>query len=84
MRMRIRIKCISAKLCKAIAESLEPDNLRAPPTIKVRSNAKVNVTTTSITCRGNLETFIATIDDLLLCLDAACKTLEVVESERRA
>ncbi len=84
MKMTINIRHQSAKISKSIAKSIEPDNLLAPSTVRIKTKRWRNVTATSITCSGSLETFIATIDDLLLCMDAARKTLEAIKDEEPA
>ena len=77
MRITIKIRHASRKFAESVAKSVSPDNLKAP-----RTRAKGNITTSIVKCE-RLETFITTIDDLLLCMDAAQKTLEEVKSDRR-
>jgi hypothetical protein len=84
MKITIDIRLRNTRLAKALSKALEPDNKLAPSTLSVKTWSKKDTATTSITCRKSLETFIATIDDLLLCVDAAHKTLEDVETGKRA
>jgi len=82
MRITIKIRHASRKFAESVAKSVSPDNLKAPPNVIVKTRARGNITTSIVKCE-RLETFIATIDDLLLCIDAAQKTLEEVKSDRR-
>jgi hypothetical protein len=83
MKIKITASHRNSEICRCIAKSLEPDNLLAPPTVKVNTKTTNNVLSVSVTC-NKLETFMATVDDLLTCMDAAKKTLEVVQTDRCA
>ena len=80
MRITIKIRHASRKFAQSIAKSVSPDNLKAPLNVIVETNARGNTTTSIVECE-RLETFITTIDDLLLCMDAAQKTLEEVKTD---
>lgn len=82
MKITIKIRHTSRRFAESIAKSVSPDNLKAPPNVIVKTQARGNMTTSIIKCE-RLETFITTIDDLLLCMDAAQKTLEEVKNDRR-
>ena len=82
MKIMIKIRHASRKLAESIAKAVSPDNLKAPPNVIVKTQARGNVTTSIVKCE-RLETFITTIDDLLLCMDAAQKTLEEIKTDRR-
>lgn len=80
MRITIKIRHASRKFAESISKSVSPDNLKAPSNVIVETNARGNTTTSIVICE-RLETFITTIDDLLLCMDAAQKTLEEVKTD---
>jgi len=63
---------------EAIAKAVSPDNLKTPPGLKVKTLRKGRFVVTLIECKQKLETFIATIDDLLSCIQTAEKTLGAV------
>jgi len=63
---------------EAIAKAVSPDNLKTPQGLKVKTLRKGRFVVTLIECKQKLETFIATIDDLLSCIQTAEKTLGVV------
>ncbi|MGQ9542876.1 MAG: KEOPS complex subunit Pcc1 [Candidatus Bathyarchaeia archaeon] len=80
MKAIIKIRHRNSVISKSVAKSVEPDNLLAPSGVKIMVKIKRETTITKI-CGRDLETFISTIDDLLLCMDAANKTLEILEDE---
>ena len=80
MRITLKIRHASRKFAQSLAKSVSPDNLKAPSNVIVETNARGNTTTSIVECE-RLETFITTIDDLLLCMDAAQKTLEEVKTD---
>jgi len=82
MKITIKIRHASHKFAESVAKSVSPDNLKAPPNVIVKTRASGNRTISVVKCE-RLETFITTVDDLLLCMDAAQKTLEEVKTDRR-
>ncbi len=82
MKITIKIRHASRKFAESVAKSVSPDNRKAPPNVIVKTRARENITTSIVKCE-RLETFIATVDDLLLCMDVAQKTLEEVKTDRR-
>lgn len=84
MKATINIKTGSPRIARSLANSIEPDNLSALPSVGIRTRIKRDTVISSVVCTKSLETLIATVDDLLVCVDAAYKTLEVIEDEKRA
>jgi len=64
---------------EAITKAVSPDNLKTPLGLDVKTLRKGRFAVTFIECNQRLETFIATIDDLLSCIQIAEKTLGAVE-----
>ncbi|HID16726.1 TPA: hypothetical protein EYP26_00370 [Candidatus Bathyarchaeota archaeon] len=62
-------------MAEALARGLSPDNLKAPPAVKVRTKALKNAVVSIVETDKSLETFMETIDDLLRCAQAAEKSL---------
>jgi hypothetical protein len=81
MKIMLKIRHGSRKFAESIAKSVNPDNLKAPPNVFVKTRARGKITISEVKCE-RLETFITTVDDLLLCMDAAQKTLEEVKIGR--
>jgi hypothetical protein len=64
------------KSAKAVAEAVSPDNFKAPSGLYIQTEKKSNSVRTHIKCERGLQTFIATIDDLLFSISTAEKTLK--------
>jgi hypothetical protein len=62
-------------MAKAVAGALSPDNVTTPRGLTVTTLQKRREVITEIRCKGKLETFIATIDDLLSSASIAENTL---------
>ncbi|MEM3783901.1 MAG: KEOPS complex subunit Pcc1 [Candidatus Bathyarchaeia archaeon] len=76
MEAEITIFYNDAKSAKAVAEAVSPDNFKAPSGLYIRTEKKNNSVWTHIRCKRGLQTFIATIDDLLFSISAAEKALK--------
>jgi tRNA threonylcarbamoyladenosine modification (KEOPS) complex Pcc1 subunit len=64
---------------KAIAKAVSPDNLSAPPGLRIRSFVEGSKVVTEIKCEKTFGTLLATVDDLLSCIQAAEKALRSVK-----
>jgi len=67
-----------AKTADAIANSVSPDNFKAPTGLYIKTTKKGSSVLTEVKTEGKLVTFIATIDDLLFCVSTAERTLRTV------
>lgn len=65
MDAEIRLAYKNAKEAEAVAEAVAPDNRNVPVGLTVRTLREGNSVVTNVTCKTKLQTFIATIDDLL-------------------
>jgi hypothetical protein len=65
----------NSSIAKAVAMALSPDNLRTPTGLAVTTIQKRRKVITEIKCKGKMDTFIATIDDLLSSASIAENTL---------
>jgi tRNA threonylcarbamoyladenosine modification (KEOPS) complex Pcc1 subunit len=61
---------------EAVARAVSPDNFKAPSGLSAKTRREGNDVVTHILCRRKLQTFIATIDDLLFSISLAEKTLK--------
>jgi hypothetical protein len=61
----IRLSYKNAKEAEAVAKAVAPDNRNVPVGLTVKTFRKGNSVVTNIVCETKLQTFIATIDDLL-------------------
>jgi hypothetical protein len=65
----------NSSIAKAVAIALSPDNLTTPTGLTARTMRKQRKVITEIKCKGKIDTFIATIDDLLSSASIAENTL---------
>jgi hypothetical protein len=65
------------KKAKTILLSISPDNEKTPPGIEILTKVEGNKLRLKIICEKNIGSLIATLDDLLQCLQIAETTLEV-------
>jgi hypothetical protein len=77
-KAEVTVEMRSKKLSEAIAESLSPDNQNVPKGLKVKTSAQGKRVISTVACNKKIETFLATLDDLLSCLQTAEKTLRAV------
>ena len=76
----ITLEYADAKLAKAVANALSPDNFKTPPKLTVKTFAEQKKVVTQIKCDSKLATFTATLDDLLSSATTAEKALEAVNT----
>jgi len=76
LEAEITITYEDAESADVVAKAVSPDNFKAPPGLYVRTRREGNNVVTQIRCRRKLQTFIATIDDLLFSISLAEKTLK--------
>jgi hypothetical protein len=61
---------------EAVARAVSPDNSKTPKGLSVKTVWKSNKVITRIKFDGKLQTFIATLDDLLFCTGTAEKAVQ--------
>ncbi|MBS7623362.1 hypothetical protein KEJ39_06785 [Candidatus Bathyarchaeota archaeon] len=83
MRVTISFNVNNPQVARSLIKSIEPDDLSAPPTVKIRTARRVGDVVSYVECGRGLETLIATVDDLLVCIDAAYRTLVAVKNEEQ-
>jgi|YelNatPaOPRAMG01_1025707.scaffolds.fasta_scaffold01774_1 tRNA threonylcarbamoyladenosine modification (KEOPS) complex Pcc1 subunit len=76
MKGEIKIFYKNEKYAEAVAKAIQPDNFSAPSNIKVKTINAKNIVVSKVRCKGKIESFIETIDDLLRCIQAAENTLK--------
>ena len=87
MRAKITTHHASRALAESMEKALRVDNQDAPPPLRIRSQVRGRTISFTIAGAQDIESFQATVDDLLLCLIGANDTLGEFEeklSERRA
>jgi hypothetical protein len=69
----------SEQEAEAVVKAVSPDNLKAPIGLKVETKRNDGSLYAVVCCEKSLETFIATLDDLLACISVAEKALGSVK-----
>jgi hypothetical protein len=73
MRMRAELICAygSERVSRAVGRALQPDNRRLAAGLVVRTKVTGKRVISTVGLDGRMETFLATLDDLLSCTLAA-------------
>lgn len=77
MEAKIVLSYKSPREAEAIAEAISPDNVKAPPDLTIKTTKRGPKVITLVKCQRNLESFIATIDDLLMSVQVAERVISV-------
>ncbi len=56
---------------KSVNDAISPDNIEVPIGLNVETARDNCLLSTSVSCDKSIETFIATLDDLLACISVA-------------
>ena len=81
MDAEIRLSYKDSKEAGAVAKAVTPDNLKVPAGLKIETTQKGNTVLTRITCESRLQTFMATIDDLLESVSVAENAFKAAKSQ---
>ena len=80
MEATVTLEYADAKIAKAVANAVSPDNFKTPICLQVNTVREQNKVVTYIQCEGKLATFTATIDDVLFSVSTAEKTLNILHN----
>jgi hypothetical protein len=78
LKAEITLTYDAAREAEAVASAVSPDNVKVPPGLSVKTTRRRNKVLTEIECEIRLQTFIATLDDLLACVSVAEKAFSAV------
>lgn len=67
----IRIRYSDREIVHAVSTAVSPDNVQVPNGITIRIETDDDVLILSITCSKGIGSLVATVDDLLSCVQAA-------------
>lgn len=81
MEARIQLAFKNAREAEAVAKAVAPDNLKVPAGLKIETVRDGNTVLTCIVCETRLQTFIATIDDLLESVSVAEDAFKAAKSQ---
>ncbi len=79
MEAEITLTYKNNREAEAVSKAISPDNLVVPPGLLIRTTQKGFKVFTTIRCETRLQTFMATIDDLLCCISVAEKAFSVAK-----
>ena len=79
MEAEIKLSYKNEREAEAVAKAVSPDNVEVPPGLFVKTVRKGPHVFTTIECQTKLQTFIATIDDLLSCVSVSEKAFSVAK-----
>jgi tRNA threonylcarbamoyladenosine modification (KEOPS) complex Pcc1 subunit len=79
LEAEIVVEYDGAKIARAVAEAVSPDNFKTPRNLSVKTTVEGKKVITRIEHHGKLPTFIATIDDLLFSVCTAENTLQTTK-----
>ena len=78
MEAKVTLEYADAKIAKAVANAVSPDNFKTPIRLQVKTAREDKKVVTKIEWEGKIATFTATIDDLLFSASTAEKTLHTI------
>ena len=79
MEARLRFKYHDEKIAKAVSKAIRPDNLKTPDFMIINTFYVGDNVIIKILYSKRIETLLATVDDLLLCVNAIEECIEVME-----
>ena len=75
----LELKFKDEDTAQSIMDAVSPDNVQVPEGININMELQENVLSIKISCSKGIGSMIATLDDLLSCIQAAEKTLMQLE-----
>ena len=79
MEAEIRLRYENEREAEAVAKAVSPDNVEVPSGLTVETVRERTEVLTRVECQRRLQTFIATLDDLLSCVSVAEKSFAVAK-----
>lgn len=79
MKAEASLKYGSAREAMAVANSVSPDNSGTPSGLQVRTWCEGKTVNVKIVCAKSVETMLATLDDVLACMQAADRGIKAVK-----
>ncbi len=79
MEARIALSYESDKEAQAVVQAVSPDNVKVPKGLFIKTTRRGFKAYTLVRGETKLQTFVATLDDLLSCVSIAEKTFSAVK-----
>jgi hypothetical protein len=67
----LTIQYVDQRTAEAVLKAIEPDNLTTPEGVEIEATASGGVVTINVGCTRGIGSLVATLDDLLSCIQAA-------------
>jgi len=80
LEAKIGLSYKTIREAEAVAKAVSPDNVRVPQGLFIKTLRRGSKVFTKIECETRLQTFMATIDDLLSAVSVAERTLSAVKN----
>jgi hypothetical protein len=80
MEAEIILSYRNEREAEAVANAVSPDNFKVPRGLFIKTTHKGVKVFTTVKCDLRVQTFMATIDDLLSCVSVAEKTFTAVKN----
>ncbi len=79
MEAEVRLCYGDEREAEAVAKAISPDNVEIPLGLTVETVREGSEVLTRIECKKKLQTFIATLDDLLSCVSVAERSFTIAK-----
>jgi len=80
LEAKIVLSYRTTREAEAVAEAVSPDNVKVPQGLFIKTSRRGKKVFTRIECEKKLQTFMATIDDLLGAVSVAERALSAVKN----
>lgn len=67
----VTIQYVDQRTAEAVLKAIEPDNMKTPEGVEIEALAAGGVVTINVECSRGIGSLVATLDDLLSCIQAA-------------
>jgi len=75
----LELKFKDENMARSILDAISPDNVHVPEGIEIKTDLRDNILVLEIGCSKGVGSMIATLDDLLSCIQAAERTIKQLE-----
>ena len=79
LEAKLQFTYTTKREAEAVKDAITPDNIKTPPGLRVETTRKNANLLTHIQCEKSIETFIATLDDLVPCISVAEQSFKVAQ-----
>jgi tRNA threonylcarbamoyladenosine modification (KEOPS) complex Pcc1 subunit len=81
MRAEIQLEIKSEEDAEVVLSSVSPDNKPVPEGLVVKSRREGAKLVLAVDCKRGLQSFMATLEDIMSAVDLSIRTIETVKKE---